>query len=258
MRLEFSDKNRWAPQQGQIVVVANPVATLVAPFPIRREVLRSAGDWQESVPWSICLDKVGTADDQQADVPGAIARVDWGTGGATHFAYVDWRHGQRFVVTGAALTLELQLLNPSDWGVLPAGLVGWPVTFRASMTPGEVPQLPARCGPTLTVALAGPVDPGNQSDWVTIPPFARVMRFSGRRNDSGAMAGYMLWHQGSPLAPGAQCRLDRYATGGGSGLMEWDQELTIPPDANIVRYQPDGVAPGGSVTMMRFAFELAL
>jgi len=163
--------------QGKILRLDLPPSSGIH-YPIIHEMVRSDSQWQLSTPWSVQWDVDGTAADNLCDVPHCKARLEWGTGGAFHVAYVDWRRGQRILLAGSYVKLDLWILNWADWistqGRSPEG---WPATFRATIAPTGQPT-PVR-NPTLTVPI-GEVGATTYSPWQPVPPFARNVRLQAR------------------------------------------------------------------------------
>lgn len=249
---------RFEVQQGDQTTIALPTG---GPWPKKYPLLRSDREWKHAVAWSITLDKLGSGLDWIADTPGAVAYVRWGVGGATHEAYVDWRRGTRFTLFAATVEIDVMLLNPSDWGsgLALANLRGWPCTFRASMVP-TASAVPHGCPPTMTVAVPTVVGEEGESDYITIPPFARRMLARGYNNFGNAPNYQVYWYTGFPGTVGPfVCRevvlavntFDRqHGSHAENGIWE------VPMEATMVRLQ--NMNAGGDWTYPRAIFELAL
>jgi len=238
--------------QGKILRLEHPPSSGVH-YPIIHEMVRSDSQWQLSTPWSVQWDVGGIAADNLCDIPHCKARLEWGTGGAFHVAYVDWRRGQRVLLAGSYAKLDLWILNWSDWiktqGQSPNG---WPATFRASLAPEGMPG-PVR-NPTLTVPLEGGSLEGlGTSGYYPVPPFARQLGFQAFWAQGGTLTYNLEFFLGVPPHQGLYNDVVRAVNTRNTG--EVQVSVPVPVDATYVRVYN---ANASAINSCRLEWEIAL
>lgn len=192
------EQPRFPNQMGNAVRLVTYPGVGVGGLSQRHMILRSDDTWQESALWSVTLDIRGSGADEICDAPGALAHVSWGVGGARHFAYVDWRRGQRFAIAAAQVQVELLLRNYTDWYIAPFVPRGWPATFRASMVPNCGASVPGAVPPTCSIPILNVGEA--RSGYNTVPPFARRVAVRAFTPEENPPIYNVEWYAGVPTA----------------------------------------------------------
>lgn len=183
------------------------------------------------------------------------ARITWGFDGVVKTALVDWPvNGGHFSLWGDSITVECVI--PNTWTAAFAGTV---VNTGGYIAPGAVA---GGMRPTFSVAgvnAGGTVVPGAFSTVITVPNFARSMRWHQQLNTSGGGGAIPIaWF--ATMDAGLAAPVQTSPTGVyTSSETTWPgpDGLTLMPDAVAIVYQNNAPVPPANVSLaLEFVLDL--
>ncbi len=115
----------------------------------------------------------------------SFARVTFGTGGASQMVLLDWGRGQSITVPGDFIQVAATLAPlGAATGQAPVNVFATAIPFCMSAPSSE---------PFKTEQITSPLLAGNQSSFVTIPPFAKEVQVFGRNVGSGTISMSLIF-----------------------------------------------------------------